>query len=164
MIRLQRRRRAAQQHGDVFDLPALDGDVAAVVARGGVLLVAGLVLFIDDDDAQVRHRREDRRARADDHLAWPLRDLLPVAVPLGGGQAAVEDRDALEAGGEAADGLRRQRDLRHQHDRLLALLDHLADALEIISVLPLPVTPKSRLTPNPSIAVTRGSSWSNTFC
>ena len=65
-----------------------------MVARGLVLLVAGLVLLVDDDDAEVRQRREDRRARADDDVGVPGRDLLPEAVPLGRGQAAVQDRDA----------------------------------------------------------------------
>jgi hypothetical protein len=37
----------------------------------------------------------------------------------------------LKAGGEPAHGLRRQRDLGHQHDRAAALLDRLADAAEV---------------------------------
>ena len=63
IIRFQRRRRASQQDRHALKLPALDRDVAAVVARGGVLLVTGFVFFIDDDHSQVGNRRENRRSR-----------------------------------------------------------------------------------------------------
>jgi len=39
--------------------------------------------------------------------------------------------DALEAGHKPPDGLRGERDLGHQHDRLLAGFDDAANALEI---------------------------------
>jgi hypothetical protein len=65
--------RAAQDHRDVLDLAALDGDVPGVVARGGVLLVAGFVLFIDDDHAEVPDRRETpRSARPRRPARWPV--------------------------------------------------------------------------------------------
>ena len=41
------------------------GDFARVIARRLALLVARLVLLVDDDGAEVVERREDRRARAD---------------------------------------------------------------------------------------------------
>ena len=46
-------------------------------------------------------------------------------------EPAVQNRDAAEAGGEAANRLRRQRDLRHQHDRAASGIHHLPDAPEI---------------------------------
>ena len=64
-----------------------------MVARGLVLLVGRLVLLVHDDDAQVGQRREDGRPRADDDVGQAGRDLLPEAMPLGGGQAAVQDGD-----------------------------------------------------------------------
>src|SRR2546423_1052396 len=89
------------------------------------------MLLIDDDDAEVRQGREDGRARADDDVGEILRDALPVAVPLGGGQPAVEDGDALEAGHEALSRLRGEGDFGHEDNGLFALGDDVGDALEV---------------------------------
>ena len=53
------------------------------------------MLFVDDDHAQVRQRREDRGAGAHDHVRHHRRDLLPDAMPLGRRQAAVQDGDVF---------------------------------------------------------------------
>src|SRR5438034_5739737 len=52
-------------------------------------------------------------------------------MPLGGAQPAVQNRDALEAIGESTNGLWRERDFRHQHDRLFLLLDDAPNRLKI---------------------------------
>ena len=49
--RLQRRRRAAEHHRHGQRLGADDGEVACVVADAVELLVAAVVLFVDDDEA-----------------------------------------------------------------------------------------------------------------
>ena len=71
-------------------------------------------------------------------------------------QRRMHDHDAgAEAAPESIDELRRQRDFRHQHQRLAAV-PRCAAAItrRYTSVLPLPVTPYSRCTANlPSVAV-----------
>ena len=54
----------------VAELGAFDCDVSAVVSRGGVLFVAWLVLFIDDDEAEVGQRGEDGGACADNDVGF----------------------------------------------------------------------------------------------
>ena len=62
-----------------------------------LLLERRFVLFVDHDQAQVGRRGENRAAGADDHLHLALGDLLPVPMPLGVGQMAVQHRHAAEA-------------------------------------------------------------------
>src|SRR5262249_43597847 len=59
MERLHRRSGGAEQRDGVFHLGANDGDVAAVVARRFLLLVAGFLLFVDDDEAEIFERGEN---------------------------------------------------------------------------------------------------------
>ena len=92
--------------------------VAPVVAKALLLLERRVVLLVDDQHRQPRHRREQRRARADGQpqLAAPQR--APGVVALAIAQPAVQHRDALaEARPKARHELRRERDLRHQHQR-----------------------------------------------
>jgi hypothetical protein len=79
------------------------------------------VLLVDADDAEHRHRREDGGAGADHDRRLAGGDPLALVTPLGLGQRRVQDGDAVaEAEPEAAERLRRQRDLRHEHDRAAA--------------------------------------------
>ena len=118
LVRDDVRRRAAEHHDGALQPRQLDRGVARVVARLRVLLlVRPLVLFVDDDQAEVRLRREDGRARADDDVVAPVGDAVPLVEQLAVAEAAVQHGDALEALAEAPHRLRRQRDLRHQHDR-----------------------------------------------
>ena len=76
------------------------------------------MLLVDADQAEVRHRREDRRAGADDDRRLARDDPLALVAPLGVGQPGVQDGDAVaEARLEAPERLRRQRDLGDEHDR-----------------------------------------------
>ena len=60
------------------------------------------------------------------------RDALALVAPLGVGQPRVEDGDAVaEARAEAAERLRRQRDLRHEHDRAAPALERRRAGLEV---------------------------------
>ena len=79
------------------------------------------MLFIDDDEAEIAERQEQRRARADHdarfavhHRAIGARALLlrQIGVPL--------RRAAAEALRESLQELHRQRDLRQQDQHLLA--------------------------------------------
>ena len=57
---------------------AHDRDVAAVIARRLVLFVRAVVLLVDDDQADVLERREDRRPRADDDVDLAAPDAVPL--------------------------------------------------------------------------------------
>ncbi len=99
-------------------------DVAGVVARVALVLVGRVVLLVDHDQPEVAHRREDGRARADrdPRLAAPQPPPLVVALALA--ERRVQQRDGVaEARLEAPDGLRRERDLRHEHDHARAALE-----------------------------------------
>ena len=97
-----------------------------------VLLVGRLVLLVDDDDAQVHRRGEQRAPRADHHVGQAVPDVPPLVEPLPLGQAMVQHcNPAGESGLDDANRLRRQRDLRNQIDRLLALLYRMGDGAQV---------------------------------
>ncbi len=76
------------------------------------------MLLVDDDRAQVADRGEDRRAGADHDPLAAAAQRLPGGEALALAQRRVEQGHVVaEGGAEAAERLRRQRDLRHQHDR-----------------------------------------------
>ena len=89
------------------------------------------VLFVEHDQPQVRRRREHGAARADDHLHLAARNPLPVPMPLGIAQMAVQHGHVAEPRAKPFPRLRRQADLRHQHDRLPAVADHFFDRLDV---------------------------------
>ena len=96
-----------------------------------------LVLLIDNHEAKRLHRREHRRARADDDPRPALPNLVPLVVPLPGGEMAVQHGDqcllrpVAESRLEPLDCLRRQRNLRHEHDGALPLAKRVRDRLQI---------------------------------
>ena len=125
-------RRAAVDRDRAFERRALRRDGARVVARVGVLLVRLVVLLVDADQPEVADRRENRRPRADDDARLASRDPLALVASLGVGQTRVQDREPVaEARREAAGRLRRQRDLRHQHDRAEPALERRRARLEV---------------------------------
>ncbi len=82
------------------------------------------MLLVDDDQAQVAHRREHRRARADAQPRLSTAQPLPLVVALAQSQLGMQDRHLVaEAPLEPARRLRGERDLRHQHKRSAALLE-----------------------------------------
>ena len=93
------------------------------------------MLLVDHDEAEVLQRREHRRARADHDLHAARADVLPLVVPLARREMAVQHGHARllpgKAGAKALHRLRRQRDLRHQHQRGAARRHHLRDRLQI---------------------------------
>ena len=115
---LRARRRRAEDRDCSLERRALRGDGAGVVAGIRLLLVGGVVLLVDADDAERRKRREHGRARTDDDRRLATDDPLPLVPPFRLGQAGVEQRDAVaEARAETAERLRCQRDLGHEDDR-----------------------------------------------
>ena len=76
------------------------------------------MLLVDDDQAEVARRREHRRARAHADARLARAQPPPLVVALAVREPRVQHRDGVaEAGVEAGDGLRGQRDLGHEHDR-----------------------------------------------
>ena len=131
-------RSRAAVHGDgTFDRGALGGDRARVVPRIRLLLERRVVLLVDDDEAEARHRREDRRSSSDDDRRSPGRDPRALVTSLRVGQPRVEDRDPIaEACAKASDGLRRQRDLRDEHDDGAPPLERCGGGLQVDLGLP----------------------------
>ena len=126
---------------------AEDRHVARVVADALLLLERRVVLLVDDDEPELRARartarcgrrwpRRPRRRASRVHIAWRSRGV----------SARVEDRHLVaEAGAEARDELRRERDLGDEHDRAACRAARAAAmARRYTSVLPEPVTPWRR--------------------
>ena len=126
-----RRRAAGDEHGAGLRGAAL-GHAARVVARVALVLVGRVVLLVDDDEADVAHGREDRRARPDAHARLPRAQPRPLVVALAGGELGVKDGDGVaEARHEARHDLRRQRDLGHEHDHPAAVGEHRRGRLQV---------------------------------
>jgi hypothetical protein len=91
------------------------------------------VLLVDDDRPELGDRREHGRTRPDRDPLLPTPERQPRVVALAVGERRVEHRDLIaERAAEPVDRLRRQRDLRHQHDRALpALPHHAAQQLDV---------------------------------
>ncbi len=121
----------AEEDGDVEHLGAADGDVAAVVFGEVVLFVGGVVFFVDDDEAEVGGGGEDGGACADDDLRPAGGDGVLVLVAFGVFHAGVEDGDAGEAGGEAADGLRGEGNFGDEDDGGFVLGDDFFDGADV---------------------------------
>ena len=76
---LDRRRRGRQHDRDFGDMRAHHRHVAGVIMRAVVLLVGLVVLFIDDDQAEIGIGQKQRRARADHDRRLAGRDRGPIA-------------------------------------------------------------------------------------
>ena len=83
------------------------------------------MLLVDDDQAELAGRGENGAAGADHDLHLTGRHAPPVAAALGVAEVTVQHGQLAAAAAEMRDGLRRQADLRHQHQRLLVLAHHL---------------------------------------
>src|SRR6185437_16828836 len=92
---LEAGRRAAEDDDWALRARAHDRHFARVVARRFSLLVAGLVLLVDDDRAEIPQRREDRRTRADGDLLPSVAQRQPFVIPLAVAQCTVQHRDAI---------------------------------------------------------------------
>ena len=128
VVALKRRGRRRQQQERVMIEAALLRDVPGVVARSALGFVGALALLVDDDYAEVLHRRENR-------AAGPYHDMRPAGLyarvlvrALPQGKAAVEYRHVVpEKPTELPHHLRGQRYLRDQHYRGLSLLHGFVD-------------------------------------
>ena len=130
--RLHRRSCAAEHDGDVQGAAKSKRNLACMIGGPILVLIRWLVLFVEDDEAEVGQRREDGRARPDHHVNLARPDAPPLVVAFAGTQRAVDDGDAArKAAREALHGLRGERDFRHQHDATLAPRNHSGQCLQI---------------------------------
>ena len=129
---LERRRGRAKHDGNRQALRAGQREVARGVAEAFLLLVRGVVFLVDDDQPGVGERREDRGPRPDHDGGLAAARRTPGPQPLDVGQRRVQHGEWHgEARRETGNQLRRQRDLRHQHQRLLAALHDGVDRAQV---------------------------------
>ena len=105
VIALERRSSGAEQRDGTFQARAINGGVAAVIARRFFLFVAGFLFFVHDDEAEIFEGRENGGARADDYASFTVTHAPPFAGAFDIGQTAVQDGDlfAEASAYEAAD-------------------------------------------------------------
>lgn len=114
---LGRRRGGTQHERAAVAARHLGSHLTCVVARAGTLLVAGLMLLIDDDETKVAERAKKapsgrRRPRAR-HRWRPCPTGPSARRPKGASGRPRPSRQ--NASGSRPDGLGRQRNLGHQH-------------------------------------------------
>ncbi|MNM82014.1 hypothetical protein D3C81_940350 [compost metagenome] len=103
-----------------------------MVAQAFLLFIGTVVFFVDDDQAGVLHRCEQRRAGADDDVGLAVAGRQPGVQAFAVVDRRVQQGDAgIEALLEARQGLWSEVDLGNQHQGLLARLQGLADQLQI---------------------------------
>ena len=129
---LDRGRGRAQHDGATAERAPHHSHVARLIGDALLLLVALVVLLIDNDEAEIGEGQEQGRARADHELRLVLGNRPPDAaakrrrhagMPFGWTRA-----EPLLATGDELTG---QRDLGHQHKHLLAAGERRGDRLEI---------------------------------
>ena len=112
------RGRRAVDHGGAGRPRPPRRDLAGVVARAGVLLVRRVVLLVDDDQAEPRHRGEHGAPRAQHHVGLALAHAPVLLGPLGPRHRRVPDAHGLaQARPQARQQLGRQGDLGDEDDR-----------------------------------------------
>ncbi|MPM61602.1 hypothetical protein SDC9_108462 [bioreactor metagenome] len=90
------------------------------------------MFLVDDDEADVLHRRKYGAACADGDPRLAEANSAPFVKPLSGGETAMQNRDAVRKPLlKEADGLRCERDLRHEHNRLPAFCKTALDRVHI---------------------------------
>ena len=117
-------------------------DVARVVAHPLLLLERRVVLLVHHHRAEPLDRREHRRAGSERDPRPPLAQPGPLVEPLAVGEPAVQDRHLVaEPRPEPRRQLRRQRDLRHQHQRPAPRRQRVGDDVQVHLRLPAPRDP-----------------------
>lgn len=105
------------------------GQVARVIPELLLLLIRGVVLLIDNDNAETGEGREDGGTGADGDSDQTFFNPPPSIIPLTRRQPAVKYGNCItKAGLEPAYQLRGKGNFRHKHERISALLQHLLDS------------------------------------
>src|SRR5882757_9401884 len=105
MIRFEGRGGRAQQRGGIFHFCAHDGDVAAVVTGSFFLLVTALLLFIDDDEAEIFERRENCGTRADYYTRFAIAYTPPFTCAFDIAQRGVQHGNTFKSCAEPSAAL-----------------------------------------------------------
>ncbi len=128
----ERRRRRHQDDRNFRDRGAHHRHVARLIDHAVFLLERGVLLLVDDDEAEIGEGQEQRRARADHHARGSLGDRAPGIAPRRAAEIGMPfDRRRAETVGKAREPLRRERDLRQQHQHLAAAFERGGDGGEI---------------------------------
>ena len=135
MVGFERRRSRTEKRDRVFEFGADDGDVASVVARRFFLLIAGFLLFIDDDEAEIFEWRKDGGARADDDAGFAVADAPPFASALNVAERGVQNSDSFEARAEPGTALathpQSERNFRDENDRGFSARERFLDGAHV---------------------------------
>ena len=124
----QRRRRRPEHDGHGRRSRPDHRKIARRVAKSFVLLVRGIVLLVDDDQGETRQRAEHGGTRADDDARLAAMGRAPGIAALGAPQPRMHRHHAgAKAPAKTLHQLRRQRNFRHQDQRLSALRDRRGD-------------------------------------
>ena len=108
------------------------GHIAGHIARSLILLIAGFVLFVDDDNAHVFHRGEQRAAGAYHHTGTSFADKIPLVEALTLRHAGMQYRHRVaETTTKAGNRLRRQRNLGNQYNSASALHELIFDGAQV---------------------------------
>ena len=122
-IGFQRRRGTCQNDQRMMMSSSLQSDIATMIAWRGILLIAGIVLFIHDDDTQIIKRHKNRTACTDHDLHLMPADKLILLVFLLCIQSGMIDcHMPSKACRYPLYHLWSQRDFRYQNQNLLSLL------------------------------------------
>ena len=123
---------ARKNDGQSLEMPPHHRYVARMIMDAVLLLEARLMCFVDDDQAEIGIREEERRAGTDDDLRFPRGDAVPGAAAFDLAQPRMpRHRLATETRGEPRQHRFGQRDFGEQDERLLARLDRCGDRLHI---------------------------------
>lgn len=79
--RLDRRRRRPEYDQSPGPQPAIERDLARMVARRVLRFIGVLLLLIQNEETGVFYRRKYRRPRPDDNARPPLADAPPLVKP-----------------------------------------------------------------------------------
>ncbi len=132
VIRFHRWRCRSQDDHRMVHASPHQGQVSRVIPELLLLLIRGVVLLIDHNDAEAGEGREDGGTGADGDLHQTFANPPPSVISLTGRQPAVQDGDAgAEARVEAAHQLRGKGNFRDKHQRLPALLQHIFDGGQV---------------------------------
>ena len=131
-VAFDRGRGGGEHDRELAEIGAHHAHIARLIVYAVILLVALVVLFIDDDQAQFRVWQKQCRPRAHDAAYLAERDTLPDSAALDGREGRVPlDGLGAEAAFEAVEELARQRDFRQHDEGLMALLQRARHGLEI---------------------------------
>ena len=90
-------------------------DLPRVIARHGIVPIGAVVLFVDDDESEIRKRRKERRTRSHHDSGFTARRAEKLAIALALRELGVDDCDFLaEALFQIAHCLKGQVDFRQQ--------------------------------------------------